>query len=445
MRILGIDIGNGFAVCCPLDAQPTEPRQFNIDGANFFSFPADIAGIKGILELKPDLAVLEPTGTNYSKLWVQHLTRAGIEVRLVAHHRLKAQRDSLGLPDKDDQSDSFALAYYGWHHLNDSTFFIQIKDKATARLREIVLRLAHLNRCQNPILNRLRQDLAWQFPERARKKITRNETMRNPPGFLRWLAGEKKILKYENEYKNSVGLGLTESTRLHALRLCDIHREELTLEDEAIGIIKDEKFDLYRRCFNAFGFGLRTQIILISQIYPFEAFLNEDKKPIIVFKKGKNSGKITKRHISRRRFEKNLGTAPTRNASGAKDLRQVIGGSGLSRQLLTGYVSGQCTKHQTCSKNIVKEAIRVFRDSPLRTKGKKQHSTMNTACHLSRLIFKALNSMINDQPPDLIHFETIKVGGRNYCSYCGRESTSHCDHCQRLKNQVKQHFKSFLP
>ncbi|MEH2277714.1 MAG: hypothetical protein V7K40_23720 [Nostoc sp.] len=40
-------------------------------------------------------------------------------------------------------------------------------DRSIVKIRELVLRLAHLNRVQSPIINRIRQDLAWQFPEVA--------------------------------------------------------------------------------------------------------------------------------------------------------------------------------------------------------------------------------------------------------------------------------------
>jgi hypothetical protein len=71
-----------------------------------------------------------------------------------------------------------------------------------------VLRLAHLNRVQSPIINRARQDLAWQFPEVALALAVRYGE--NLPLLWGWLAGErpskKKVrsaLRRVNRLRNS--------------------------------------------------------------------------------------------------------------------------------------------------------------------------------------------------------------------------------------------------
>ena len=83
-RVLGIDISKSSISACLLTDKPTEPRQFYYN-YDFKLFKADASGIKGVLDLKPDVAILEPTGTNYSKLWVTILAQSGVEVRLVGH------------------------------------------------------------------------------------------------------------------------------------------------------------------------------------------------------------------------------------------------------------------------------------------------------------------------------------------------------------------------
>jgi transposase len=86
----------------------------------------------------------------------------------VGHKELRNYREHhLNLPDKDDDADALALACYCFDYFDSPRRFIQIRDFTTTRIRELVLRLAHLNRVQSPIINRLRQDLAWQFPEIA--------------------------------------------------------------------------------------------------------------------------------------------------------------------------------------------------------------------------------------------------------------------------------------
>jgi hypothetical protein len=38
-------------------------------------------------------------------------------------------------------------------------------------MRDRVLRLHHLNRIQSPLINRVKQDLAWALPERAKTSV----------------------------------------------------------------------------------------------------------------------------------------------------------------------------------------------------------------------------------------------------------------------------------
>jgi hypothetical protein len=325
-------------VACVLDCHATtpEPRQFYHE-AKFQTFQANVAGISGLLALKADVAAIEPTGVNYIKLWVTHLARNGVKIVLVGHKELHYYRESvLQLPDKDDQADALALAYYYHSYSDDDRRFVQIRDFTIVRIRELVLRLAHLNRCQSPVINRIRQDLAWQFPEVASIKSVSYKG--SDPLLWAWLAGIRKSSRYDKLYANSIGLGLTDTVRLHAARLCDFQREERTIEKELSELILDERFLPYRKVFQAFGFGQRIEAILLSQIFPIENYL-DGNKPIVRISRARFSlkNKTSKKHISRRRFEKGLGTAPTEKSSGdkkGKKTKKIVGGSDLCRKAL---------------------------------------------------------------------------------------------------------------
>ncbi|MCC5606659.1 hypothetical protein LC612_07625 [Nostoc sp. CHAB 5834] len=82
IKILGLDVSKSSVSACLLTEKPEVPRQFYYE-CPFKCFSANAQGIKKLLELKPDIAIMEPTGVNYSKLWGTHLARAGVEVRLV--------------------------------------------------------------------------------------------------------------------------------------------------------------------------------------------------------------------------------------------------------------------------------------------------------------------------------------------------------------------------
>jgi transposase len=172
IQIIGIDISKSSVSCCLISEKVTEPREFYYC-YDFKKFSASALGLFELLQMiggdrENTIAIMEPTGVNYSRLWGTHLARAGVEVRLVGHKELRSFREHhLGLPDKDDEADALALAIYGWDYLEVPRRFVQVRSHTITEIRRLVLRLAHLNRVQSPIINRARQDLAWQFPEAA--------------------------------------------------------------------------------------------------------------------------------------------------------------------------------------------------------------------------------------------------------------------------------------
>ncbi|NET87933.1 MAG: IS110 family transposase [Kamptonema sp. SIO1D9] len=355
-RIIGLDVCKSSVVGCLLTFRPDDPQSYFYD-AKFHDLPANISGVQQLLELKPDIAIMEPTGTNYSKLWVTHLNNADVEVRLVDHVKLRGFRKNyLALPDKNDSADALALACYGWDYQNNLGRFLKTRIPAIAKLRDFCYRLEHLNRLQNPIINRLKQDLSWQFPEVAGVHSVRRGNL--PPLLFAWIAGEEISARYENLYSNSVGLGLTEITRSAAQRLCQIAREEWLIEQEIGSILNQSRFLPYRQVFQQqFGFGIRTEAIILSQIYPLENFLAEDGQPEVRIRPGRESGKPTKRHISRRKFEKALGVAPAESSSGDRVTKRTAGGSELCRKAMWRWLFTRIEVKRNRPKNHIGQRL----------------------------------------------------------------------------------------
>lgn len=381
MKIVGLDVCKNAVVCCMLDsdADRTEPRKLYYD-LDFPKFYADASGIKGLLALKPDIAVLEPTGVNYSKLWATKLAQYGVKVILVGHKQLRSYRINLGLPDKDDAADALALAIYYLEHHKMQNRFVRERDPIIAQMRDMVLRLFHLNRQQSPVINRIRQDLAWQFPEAA--KIGLNATL-----FWGWLAGERKSAKYDSLLKNSVGLGLEIEMQRNAKALWEIHQRELLLEREMKSLLSDARFLPYRKVFAEFGFGERVEALLLSQIYPLENYL-VDGKPEVKIRKGKNSGKPTKRYLSLRRFQKALGTAPTREDSGDKHTTKKAG-SALCRIALWQWIFTRIEPQKMRPKNATGKLLAELFDADKSCKPIKL-ARSRVAAKASVLLFQKL-------------------------------------------------------
>lgn len=353
MRVVGLDVCKNSVVACILDdVRPTEPRQFYYD-SNFPRFYTDASGIKSLLELKPDVAVMEPTGVNYMKLWAAHLNQHGVKVILVGHKQLRSLRENLGLPDKDDPADALALACYYLEHQGSDSRFVRQRDPVIAQIRDLVLRLYHLNRVQSPIINRIRQDLAWQFPEV--QNVGLDATL-----FWGWLALERKAVRYDKLYEQTVGLGLERETRHGAAQLVQLQRREREIEQAMRHLMKDLRFTQYRKVFASFGFGERVEALILSQIYPLENYL-VDGKPEIRIRKGKNSGQPTKRHLSRRRFQKALGVAPTREDSGDKHSSKKAGSSRMAHGAMAVAVYPRRTTTQQSEKSFGQTIRRTAR------------------------------------------------------------------------------------
>lgn len=389
MRVLGLDIAKSSVSACLLTERPAQPREFYYE-CRFDHLKADAPGIRAMLALKPDVAILEPTGVNYSRLWGTHLARAGVEVCLVGHKELRNYREhQLGLPDKDDDADALALACYYFEYRGQPRRFVQIRDPTSVRVRELILRLAHLNRVQSPIINRLRQDLAWQFPEVALVRSRRGANGEMPLLWA-WLGGERTSKRYDYLYQNTVGLGITSSVVRHAQRLCNLQAEEQAIEEELTEMLALPMFQLYREVFHLFGLGSRLQAILISQIYPLENYLGDDGKPIVRIRKGRVSGKPTKRHLSLRRFQKALGMAPSQASSGDSKKSKVVGGSDLCRKALWQWVFTRIEPQRSRLKNEIGVALGEQLDSEKSAGRPVRLVRSRIAVKATKLLFKHL-------------------------------------------------------
>ncbi len=389
MRVLGIDIAKSSVSACLLTERPIQPREFYYE-CRFDRLKADVTGIRAMLALHPDVAIMEPTGVNYSRLWGTHLARAGVEVCLVGHKELRSYREHhLGLPDKDDDADALALACYFFDYQNEVRRFVQIRDYTITRIRELILRLAHLNRVQSPIINRLRQDLAWQFPEVAQVRSRRSASGKMPLLWA-WLGGERESKRYDYLYENTIGLGITSSVVHHAQRLCNLQGEEQAIEAELQILLADPKFQLYREVFNKFGFGDRLTAVLLSQIYPLENYLGLDGKPIVRIRKGRVSAKPTKRYLSLRRFQKALGMAPSQVSSGDLKKSKVVGGSDLCRKALWQWVFTRIEPGRSRLKNEIGVALGQQLDSEKASGRPVRLVRSRIAVKAVKLLFKEL-------------------------------------------------------
>jgi hypothetical protein len=333
MRIVGLDVGSASVVACCLEALPLPLKPFFAAHKSMIrEFPATRSGITALLALNPNIAILEPTGMHYAEFWQRALTVEGVEVRFVGHVQVRAYRKLHRLPNKNDRADALALAAYGWQHLENPEFFLRFVPEPALQLRRYVMQLAHLNRITAPIVNCTRQYLAHEFPEAAKMRSLR-KVRGDLPALWGWLSGDRASPYYDRLWKKSVahdyGLEISAFTRSHAARICDLERHQDAIEHAIATLLQKSDFAIYRTTFDEFGFGLRSRAVLLSHIYPFEDFLNQDNQPVIEWGESK-SGRATKRDRSLRAFKLRIGMGLVEDSSG-QSTNWIPGGSSLCR------------------------------------------------------------------------------------------------------------------
>jgi transposase len=272
---------------------------------------------------------MEPTGTNYSAVWAKICQTEGIPIRWVGHIEVANFRRSNRLPNKNDAADAVAIYYYLLTY-QDSEHYLTLDVTAISRIRQIYLQLGSLARIQNPIVNRLRQQLAVEFPEAALHSIKAGVQGFSP--FAAWLAQvpAERTTRYEHLYQSSVApqyeISISGFTRRLASQQVDIHLWESTLESELSELLANPEFKKYTAAFDNLNFGLRTRAIILAQVYPVEKFAK--------FNRISGSFNYTK---SLAAFKQRLGYGGEQNASGDKNERKAFG-SKLSPKALYLWV-----------------------------------------------------------------------------------------------------------
>ena len=381
--ILGLDVSKGWVVSCLLnndsDSKPLSSHQARelYHTQQFLRVKANADGLRQLLAQNPDVAIIEPTGTNYSKLWLFQLNLANVSVRLVGHKQLKNFRQYLNLPDKDDRADALALALY-YHEFSGQTLrFLPERPPVVIQLRDYVHRLEHLNRLQNPVINRLRQDLSWQFPECQNKSLTAQV-------FWSWLAGESDSLKYDYQLEDSVGLGLSHMTKFQAGILQQMRAYESLLQSQLEKLLDSECFSFYHRAMRDFSFGPRTKAALLSTIYPIQQFFDEDGKP----ENRKVMG--SRRRFSKNRFLKALGVAPRREESGSSLRKTFKAGSGICRRALWRWVFVKLEVKKNRPHTPVCQALGALLDSGKASNRPVDLVRSSIASQAAKMLFDAL-------------------------------------------------------
>jgi hypothetical protein len=319
--------------------KPSNPRDdyFEADIEMFHSNIENLNRLKAKIDsFSTDkvVAICEPTGMNYARLWINKLGDWGCEVRMISNSKLPNYRAELMGKEgksgaKTDDIDAFAIAC--WYFDKPETSYLKIRDPLVSEIKRICLRLEHLNRVQNPITNRMRQELAWQCPEVALVKSAKLQDDLAPL-LWGWLARRRKSKKYDRILAATIGSGIEPQTRWAAQQYCEIEEEIFKLKKQLTQLIDNPQFEEYRQIFTKFRFGYQLQGYLLGAIYPIEDFL-KDGRPEIKIRKNRHTGQESKLKLSERRFMRAVGMGVVREDSGQKK-KGKQSGSALCRKAL---------------------------------------------------------------------------------------------------------------
>lgn len=414
MRICGLDVGRGNVVAVCLDHKPESLYDY-FQSKDFSSLrlESNIDGIRGLLSLEADLFVLEPTGS-YSKFWLKQFERLDLPYLMVDHGKLNHTRRNYGFINKDDHSDALVLAGYAWDHLysnNPTPWFLQIRDPAIDRLRELVLQIQSVSRSQHPFIARAKQALELECPEIAStKSISRSGQLKpdTPPPMWAYLSGEFPVTKntktrYDRLTRQTAGTGISDFTRRYASMRCHLHALEANIEAELIEIMNRPQFRPYQEVFDRFGIPFRSRAVLLSQIFPIQSYLRPDGLMDIRHTRGKNNpDKKTKKNHSLRRFKQSLGVGLVESKSGTSLNGKRMGGPDLCRRALWQFVSVKVSAPKKRSKAMGHRLSELceFYDQQASTHGQARHylTMARTASRAAEWLFKDLVNHICPKP-----------------------------------------------
>lgn len=353
MNIIGIDVGRNGFVAAALDSFAPNPLQWFKEHRDKIIWHAvDSVGLQALEALNPIALVMEPSGVWYSSFLRLWAASKNIPIYWVGHADLSSQRASYGFQNKRDDEDAFSLAltYFDRRFIDRQgrKRFLTFQPGIVMRLRELFLELEQIDKVKTALINQVRQRLCKELPEVAERRSQINPKLGFSPlwGYLAGIYSYTRIAgTHDQSVARSIGIEVSSFTRAHCLAICDLEKRSCEIELEIACLLKNAEFQPYLKVFRRFGFGLRNQVLLLTQIYPFDKFLI-DGQPWVEWEtpppprgKGKQQlqSKPQKRYRSLRSFQAYLGLSYKLKQSG-DSLKKKFLGSDMVRSHLYMWV-----------------------------------------------------------------------------------------------------------
>jgi hypothetical protein len=378
-KVLGIDIGAKFVVAFCLESLPVgmsykdyykKNAKVAISKIRMDNKPKDSDkkikdAIQLLKDINPTAIVMEPTGVWYSKLWAKIAEHLGIEVKWIGHSDLAFNRGVYGFEDKDDRTDAFCLAVSYFHpDYNNQNKWLNWRAGLIAEVNDRILELESLDSTSVVFTQQLRQRLKYEFPECADRTINNARTKDGFTAWVGWLAGIYSSKQIQSGYDKSIaielGITIARYTRDHAAALAGNQIRETRLENDLAELLLDPEFDRYRPVLERFGFGLKMQGTILTNIYPFEKFLRDNRPHV---ERWQDDVKWHKRNRSLAGFQMSLGMGKRLIESGGSKV-EVYAGSSFSRSKLYCWIMGYVVPERMAGSWIVTELDRRSMTNP---------------------------------------------------------------------------------
>ena len=207
-----------------------------------------------------------------------------MEILWVPNNKCGNCRLSKGIRSKTDEAPALTLALipFGEAVIEDPYITYHHND-GLSQLRNLVREHEHLIRAQSPLINRLRQQLAREFPEAALIKSKKASDGLVP--LWAWLAQIDRNLDresnvYETKWSESIaqdlGLEISDFTRSLARMVQELELEQQRILKQMFRELSRDVFANYYRVLNSFELNDKTISLIISLVYPLERFFNGD-------------------------------------------------------------------------------------------------------------------------------------------------------------------------
>lgn len=320
MRVIGMDISKAVATCVMLEEVPTNLVEFaRSKEFVYWHIRPCTEDLEAIAALEPDLITFEPSGGKYEAAFKDFFRKRRLPFRQVAGRRLATYRAEAQLP-KDDHFDGLAIAAYSLEKYQERGAFVPETTVEIELLRQHWLQRHSLMRQRTALTNRLRQNLASEFPE-AMEFSNDHEWGKGTHGLILWLAGQPGGTMWQTRCEGgkrrvkgktviqppSCGTGITSYTQLIARQLYEVEQAVGAIESAIDKVLQEPEYRPYVEAMDELGFNPGLKAAWLTRIYPFEKFLDDGRER--TSKRLSTNGRWRTQNHSLAQFKAALGAA----------------------------------------------------------------------------------------------------------------------------------------